>query len=174
MFTTSSMHCILLFILKCTPLLPIWVYRLKTILSGLTITPLRQGYTLENEGCLIPDALGKAASETPYGWSIPLRSCSLPLICLLSLLQISGFKASMNLLPRLFRHALWERTTKYFTQKGAHKYARLVKFPMLFGMEPVKLLTCRALHPNVQKQAGFVVKFNVHHIKYALHSALYF
>ena len=30
------------------------------------MTPLRQGYPLENEGCQIPDALGNAASESSH------------------------------------------------------------------------------------------------------------
>ena len=47
------------------PLSSIWVERLKTILSRLTMTPLRQGYPHENEGCQIPEAFGNVASESP-------------------------------------------------------------------------------------------------------------
>ena len=30
------------------------------------MTPLRQGYPHESEGCQIPDALGNVASESPF------------------------------------------------------------------------------------------------------------
>ena len=45
---------------------------------------------------------------------------------------------------------------------------------MLFGMGPVSLLLLSSLHPKIHTRDRFVVKFKVHHIKYASHSTLYF
>ena len=58
-------------------------------------------------------------------------------------------KQSMNLLPRVFRYALWERHSNFYHIRVAHKYWREVRFPMLFGMGPVSWLSNRPLHPNM-------------------------
>ena len=140
MFTTSNMHCIRVYIFRLTPLSSIWVKecktilsrahnetieirippwklemskssKLKTILSRLALTPLRQGYPLENEGCQIFDA---SEIQPPD----PLTQMSMPLRCLLSFLQISDFKEFMNLLPRVFRHDLWEWPSQFKHTRG--------------------------------------------------------
>lgn len=49
-----------------------------------------------------------------------------------------------------------------------------IKLQILSGMELVKLLSLRNLHPNIHTQFGSGVKFNVYHNKYALHTAIYF
>ena len=76
--------------------------------------------------------------------------------------------------PKDIQTCLVRENLNFSTHKGAHKYRRDVKFPMLFGMELVKRLWSRPLHPNIHTEVGFGIKFNVHHIKYALYSALYF
>ena len=65
------------------------------------------------------DTLRKCSLRIPSHRSVPLRSsCSMPLRCLLSLLQISGFIASMNLPQRVFRHALgWKPPTFNYTRR---------------------------------------------------------
>ena len=78
---------------------------------------------------------------------------------------------SKNLLYGLSPH---EESLQFLTPKGAYKYWRFVKFPMLFGMRPVSWFPEKDLHPNVRKRVRFGVKFKVHHMKYALHSTLYF
>ena len=45
---------------------------------------------------------------------------------------------------------------------------------MLSGMEPIKLFLETRLHPNIHTEVGLGVKFNVYHIKYALHSTAYY
>ena len=45
---------------------------------------------------------------------------------------------------------------------------------MLSGMGPMNWLSFRYLHPNIYTWVGLGVNFNVHHMKYALHSALFF
>ena len=133
--------------------------------------PLRHRYQLENEGWRMKDVpmLSKMKPPNPLTQRyVTLRLCSMPIRFLLSLLQKSGLKASMNLLQEVW--GLLIEFLQFLKPKGAHNNIRDVKFPMLFGMAPVSWLNPRFLHPNILTWVGFGVKFNVHHIKYALHS----
>ena len=58
-------------------------------------------------------------------------------------------KQSMNLLPRVFRYALWGRHSDFYHTRVAHKNRRDVRFPMLFGMGPFSSLLDRSLHPQI-------------------------
>ena len=75
--------------------------------------------------------------------------------------------------PKGVQTCLGIETPHIVPHKEAHKYCKDVKFPMMSGMR-FNWLPERYLHPNIHTRVGFGVKFNVHHIKYALQSPLYF
>ena len=97
-----------------------YVEQLKTILSRLTMTPLRQGYPLENDGCRIHDALEMH----------PLNSltnvCALEIILCASQM-FAAFDANIWFHsihePSLsdVRTCLVIDNLQFLTQKGAHK-----------------------------------------------------
>ena len=95
------------------------------------------------------DTLGNTAFESPH-----TEVCA-PKIIISAHEMFTIFvailiaKQSMNLLPRVFRYALWERPSDFYHTRVAHKSWRDVKFPMLFGMGPVSWLLYRYLHPNI-------------------------
>ena len=59
-----NVHHRLLFILLVIPRSSIWEEHLKTIHSRLAMTPFRQGYSHENKGCQVPNALENVASKS--------------------------------------------------------------------------------------------------------------
>ena len=66
------------------------------------------------------------------------------------------FPPSMNLLQGV--SVLLIESLHFLTPKGAYKFWRFVKFPMLFGMRPVSWFLEKDLRPEVHTRIRFTVK----------------
>ena len=64
------------------------------------------------------------------------------------------FPTSMHLLQGVWVFVI--ESLHLLTPKGAHNFWRFVKYPMLFGMGPVRWLLVRSLQPKLRTQLGSV------------------
>ena len=98
------------------------------------------------------DVLGNAVFKSPH------TEVYVPKMIVIFVANVQ-FHSIHESSPRGVQTCLVFETLLFFTQKLAHKYRRIVKFPMLSGMGPVNWLLDRFLHPNIRTWVGFGVKF---------------